>query len=127
MSLGILGKKVGMTRVYDEDGAMIPVTVIDVSGNTLLQKRTKETDGYVAVQVGYDTQKESRVTKARSGHFNKHKSEAKRLLPDKNYIGFSLTQGNVYREKSWSINNFIDLATKISEKNNSPQNKVHKI
>ena len=52
MSLGILGKKVGMTRVYDDDGAMIPVTVIDVSGNTLLQKRTKETDGYVAVQVG---------------------------------------------------------------------------
>ena len=44
MSLGILGKKVGMTRVYDEDGAMVPVTVIDVSGNTLLQKRTKETD-----------------------------------------------------------------------------------
>ena len=68
MSLGILGKKVGMTRVYDEDGAMVPVTVIDVSGNTLLQKRTKETDGYVAVQVGYDNQKESRVTKARSGH-----------------------------------------------------------
>ena len=85
MSLGILGKKVGMTRVYDEDGAMVPVTVIDVSGNTLLQKRTKETDGYVAVQVGYDTQKESRVTKARSGHFNKHNSEAKRFVREFRY------------------------------------------
>jgi len=47
-------------------------------------------------------------------------SEAKRLLPDKNYIGFSLTQGNVYREKSWSIDNFMDLATKIDEKNKIP-------
>ena len=50
----------------------------------------------------------------------KYKFEAKRLLPDKNYIGFSLTQGNVYREKSWSIDNFIELATKIDEKNKIP-------
>ena len=50
----------------------------------------------------------------------KYKSEAKRLLPDKNYIGFSLTQGNVYREKSWSIDNFMNLATKIAEKNKIP-------
>ena len=50
----------------------------------------------------------------------KYKSEAKRLLPDKNYIGFSLTQGNAYREKSWSINNFMELATKINEKNKIP-------
>ena len=50
----------------------------------------------------------------------KYKSEAKRLLPDKNYIGFSLTQGNAYRKKSWSINNFMDLATKIDEKSKVP-------
>ena len=50
----------------------------------------------------------------------KYKSEAKRLLPDNNYIGFSLTQGNVYRKKSWPINKFMDLATKISEKNKIP-------
>ena len=50
----------------------------------------------------------------------KYKSEAKRLLPDNNYIGFSLTQGNIYRKKSWSINNFIDLATKIDEKSKVP-------
>ena len=50
----------------------------------------------------------------------KYKTEAKRLLPDKNYIGFSLTQGNVYREKSWSINNFMNLAIKIDEKNMTP-------
>ena len=50
----------------------------------------------------------------------KYKNEAKRLLPDKNYIGFSLTQGNVYRKKNWSINKFIDLANKINEKNKIP-------
>jgi len=50
----------------------------------------------------------------------KYKLEAKRLLPDKNYVGFSLTQGNVYREKSWSIDKFMDLATKIDEKNKIP-------
>ena len=50
----------------------------------------------------------------------KYKSEAKRLLPDKNYVGFSCTQGNVYREKSWSIKNFMDLATKIDEKSMIP-------
>ena len=51
MSIGLLGKKVGMTRIYDENGAMVPVTVIDVSDNALLQKKTQDTDGYSAVQV----------------------------------------------------------------------------
>ena len=51
---------------------------------------------------------------------DKYKMESKRLLPDKNYIGFSLTQGNVYRKKSWSVENFIDLANKVSEKNLKP-------
>ncbi len=51
---------------------------------------------------------------------DKYKNEAKRLLPDKNYVGFSLTQGNVYRKKSWSINKFLDLANKISEKRKIP-------
>ena len=89
MSIGILGKKIGMTRVYDQDGAMIPVTVIDVSGNTVLQKRTQDTDGYTAVQVGYEAQKKSRVTKAREGHFKKHNSEAKRFVKEFRYANGS--------------------------------------
>ena len=80
MSLGLLGKKVGMTRIYDEDGAMIPVTVIDVSDNTILQKKTTENDGYSAVQVGYDSQRESRTNKPANGQFKKAKSEPKRLV-----------------------------------------------
>ena len=51
---------------------------------------------------------------------SKYKTEAKRLLPDNNYVGFSLTQGNVYREKKWNIKNFINLAKKIEEKNKQP-------
>lgn len=62
MSLGILGKKVGMTRVFDaEAGCMIPVTVIDVNGNEFLQVKTTETDGYSAIQVAFDDQKERRL------------------------------------------------------------------
>ncbi len=80
MSIGLLGKKVGMTRIYDADGAMIPVTVIDVSDNTLLQAKTTEKDGYSAVQVGFDPRKESRTNKALAGQFKKAGSDPKRLV-----------------------------------------------
>jgi len=84
MSLGLLGKKLGMTRLFDEASqAMIPVTVIDVSGNTLLQSKTVETDGYTAVQVGFDDQKkESRVSKPDLGRFKKAGSTAKRHVKE---------------------------------------------
>ncbi len=80
MSIGLLGKKIGMTRIYDEDGSMIPVTVIDVSDNTLLQSKTQDTDGYSAVQVGFDGQRESRMNKPRNGQFKKAGSEPKRFV-----------------------------------------------
>ena len=63
MKYGLLGKKIGMTRVYDEKGRIIPVSVVAVGGNTLLQVKTVEKDGYSAIQVGFDTQKESRLSK----------------------------------------------------------------
>ena len=80
MSIGLLGKKIGMTRIYNDEGAMIPVTVIDISDNSYLQRKTQEQDGYAALQVGFDKQKETRVTKARGGHFSKHGSEPKRMV-----------------------------------------------
>jgi len=83
MSLGLLGKKVGMTRVFDKDaGVMIPVTVVDVTGNEFLQKKTSETDGYSAVQVAYGEQKEQRLNKAKQGHFKKHDTSAKKLVKE---------------------------------------------
>jgi large subunit ribosomal protein L3 len=80
MRIGLLGKKIGMTRVYDDRGRATAVTVIDVSGNSLLQVKTVENDGYSAIQAGFDTQKESRVPKAELGHFKKAGSEPKRFV-----------------------------------------------
>ena len=80
MKYGLLGKKIGMTRVYDEKGKVTPVTVVAVGGNTLLQVKTVEKDGYSAIQVGFDTQKESRLSKAELGHTKKAGSEPKRLV-----------------------------------------------
>jgi large subunit ribosomal protein L3 len=80
MSLGLLGKKLGMTRVYDDKGVSTPVTVISTAGNKVLQVKTADTDGYVAVQVGFDDQKPSRVSKAQTGHFAKTSSTPKRFI-----------------------------------------------
>jgi len=80
MRIGLLGKKLGMTRVYDDRGRATAVTVIDVSGNSLLQVKTVEKDGYSAIQAGFDMQKESRVSKPELGHFKKAGSEPKRFI-----------------------------------------------
>lgn len=71
MSLGLIGRKVGMTRLFTEDGDAIPVTVIDVSNNRVAQIKTQETDGYDAVQLAHGERRASRVTKAMAGHFAK--------------------------------------------------------
>jgi len=80
MRIGLIGKKVGMTRVYDDLGRAVTVTVIEAGGNTPLQVKTVEKDGYSAVQVGFDTQKESRVNKAELGNFKKAGSEPKKIV-----------------------------------------------
>lgn len=71
MSIGLLGQKIGMTSVYDANGRLCPVTVIAASDNVLLRRLTEENEGYSAVQVGFGTQKESRVTKGLLGEFKK--------------------------------------------------------
>jgi large subunit ribosomal protein L3 len=76
MSLGLVGRKVGMTRVFAEDGASIPVTVLDMSANCVTQIKTPEVDGYTAVQVSYGVKKANRVNKAEAGHFAKAGVEA---------------------------------------------------
>ena len=80
MKIGLLGKKIGMTRVYDDKGKATPVTVIEAGGNTALQIKTEDNDGYSAVQVGFDKQKEQRVTKPLLGHFKKADSEPKKFI-----------------------------------------------
>jgi large subunit ribosomal protein L3 len=80
MSIGLLGQKIGMTSVYDANGRMRPVTVIVVTDNVLLRRLTAENDGYSAVQVGFGSQKESRVTKQLLGEFKKAGVEPKRFV-----------------------------------------------
>jgi large subunit ribosomal protein L3 len=76
MSLGLLGRKVGMMRIFTDDGDSIPVTVLDVSNNRVAQIKTPEVDGYSAVQVAFGQRRASRVTKAVAGHHAKAGVEA---------------------------------------------------
>lgn len=71
MTIGLIGKKCGMTRIFKEDGTSVPVTVVQVLANRVTQIKTDETDGYTAVQVTAGTKKASRVNKPESGHFAK--------------------------------------------------------
>ena len=76
MSLGLVGRKVGMTRIFTDDGVSIPVTVLDVSNNRVAQIKTPEVDGYAAVQVVYGVRRPSRVSKSMAGHLAKAGVEA---------------------------------------------------
>lgn len=71
MSIGLVGRKVGMTRIFTDDGISVPVTVLEVSNNRVTQVRTSDNDGYSAVQIAFGSRKNSRVTKAEAGHFTK--------------------------------------------------------
>ncbi len=82
MSLGLVGRKVGMTRVFTDEGDSVPVTVVDVSDNRVTQIKTKQTDGYVAVQVAFGKRRPSRVSKAAAGHFAKAAVEAGHTLKE---------------------------------------------
>ncbi|BDR14724.1 MULTISPECIES: 50S ribosomal protein L3 [Vibrio] len=78
--IGLIGRKVGMTRVFTEDGVSIPVTVVEVEANRVSQVKTQETDGYAAIQVTAGAKKANRVNKAEAGHFAKAGVEAGRGL-----------------------------------------------
>ena len=71
MSLGLVGRKIGMTRIFTEDGVSVPVTVLDVSNNRVSQVKTAATDGYTALQVAYGKRKPNRLTKPVAGHLAK--------------------------------------------------------
>lgn len=80
--LGLVGRKVGMTRIFTEDGEAIPVTVLEVAGNRVTQVKTEETDGYNAIQVAFGSKKPSRVSKPLSGHYAKAGVEAGEMLKE---------------------------------------------
>jgi len=80
MTKGILGRKIGMTQLFSENGELIPVTVIQAEPNVVLQKKSTESDGYEAIQVGFADTKESRTNKAEKGHAEKANTTPKRYI-----------------------------------------------
>ncbi len=88
---GLLGKKIGMTQIFSEAGEMIPVTVIEAGPCVVTQLKTEETDGYKAVQLGFEDQKEHRLTKPMKGHFAKAGAACKKYLGE-----FRLEDGESY-------------------------------
>ncbi len=80
MTKGILGRKIGMTQVFAENGDLIPVTVIEAAPNVVLQKKTAETDGYEAIQIGFDDKREKLSNKPEKGHVAKANTTPKRFI-----------------------------------------------
>ena len=87
----LLGKKIGMTQIFNEDGAVVPVTVIEAGPEVVTQVKTVETDGYNAVQVGYEEQKAHRLNKPETGHFEKCG-----VTPKKHLAEFRVEDGETY-------------------------------
>jgi large subunit ribosomal protein L3 len=110
MSIGLLGRKLGMTRLYDEKGRLTTATVIEASGNRVLQVKSSEKDGYGAVQIGFDDQKPQRVGKAQAGHFAKSASTPKKFIRE-----FRLAEGESAPENPdvavtvFEVGQFVDV------------------
>lgn len=104
MAKGILGRKLGMTQIFDENGVLIPVTVIDVASNVVLQKKTVENDGYAAIQVGFEDKKEKLANKPEMGHVANAKTAPKRFVKElrlDEMLSFEVGQeikGNIFNE-----------------------------
>ena len=112
MSLGLVGRKVGMTRVFTDDGAAIPVTVLDVANNRVTQIKTPETDGYAAVQVTYGKRRATRVTKAQAGHLAKAGVEAGTILKEFRISADDLAKfkpGDVVWVDTFSVGQLVDV------------------
>lgn len=102
MKIGLLGKKLGMTRVYDASGRSTAVTVIEAGGNVVVQTKTLEKEGYAAIQVGFDDQKAQRLSKPAVGHFQKGGAAPKKLLREFRSHG----DGSEFEGVSLSVSQF---------------------
>jgi len=107
---GLIGKKVGMTSVFDKDGKNVPCTVLQAGPCVVTQIKTKEKDGYFAVQLGFDEKKEKHTTKAEMGHFKKVNTTPKRKLIE--FTGFSegqVKEGEVLTAELFRPDNWVDV------------------
>ena len=110
MKKAIIGKKVGMTQIFDESGKVIPVTVVEAGPCVVTQKKTIETDGYVAVQLGFEDIKESKLTKPEAGHLKKAGVEAKKYLKEFKLDGAAdMNVGDVVKADAFVAGDMIDV------------------
>lgn len=107
---GLIGKKVGMTSVFDQDGKNIPCTVLQAGPCVVTQIKTREKDGYFAVQLGFDEKKEKHTTKAELGHFKKVNTTPKRKLIE--FTGFDegqVKEGEILTAELFRPDNWVDV------------------
>ena len=110
MQKAIIGKKVGMTQIFDETGTVIPVTVVEAGPCVVTQKKTVETDGYVAVQLGFEDVKEAKLTKPEAGHLKKAGVEAKKYLKEfKLEDAAEMNVGDVVKADTFAAGDWIDV------------------
>ena len=110
MKKAIIGKKVGMTQIFDESGKVIPVTVVEAGPCVVTQKKTIETDGYEAVQLGFEDVKESKLTKPEAGHLKKAGVEAKKYLKEiKLEKAAEMNIGDVVKADTFTAGDWIDV------------------
>jgi len=113
MTLGLVGRKVGMTRVFAEDGSTVPVTVVDVSNNRVTQVKTPDGDGYAAIQIAFGVRRSSRVSKAAAGHLAKAGVEAgstsKEFRVSTDLLG-SYKAGDVVAATIFSVGQKVDVS-----------------
>ena len=110
MQKAIIGKKVGMTQIFDESGKVIPVTVVEAGPCVVTQKKTVETDGYVAVQLGFEDVKEAKLTKPEAGHLKKAGVEAKKHLKEfKLEKAAEMNVGDVVKADVFAAGDMIDV------------------
>lgn len=106
--LGLIGKKLGHSRVYNDQGEAVAVTVVLAGPNRVVQRKTEEKDGYNSVQLGFDDQKEQRVTKPLAGHFKKHGAQVTKRLREFRDFPLDVKPGDVVGPTVFTQGDFVD-------------------
>ena len=111
MQKGIIGKKIGMTQIFDESGKVIPVTVVEAGPCVVVQKKTKENDGYDAVQLGFGDIRAKRVNKPLAGHFKKADVALKRTLKEFRFDDCSgLNVKDIVKADTFEVGDIVDVS-----------------
>jgi large subunit ribosomal protein L3 len=107
--IGLIGKKLGQTRIYTEQGVLVPVTVVRAGPNRVVQCKTEKSDGYNAVQLGFDDQKEHRLTKPLLGHIKKHQSASVKRLREFRNFSLPVKPGDALGVDIFAKGDFVDV------------------